>query len=388
MMSINADQRKLEIRLPKGKIMTIDRRMGWVLPAVLITMTACGGDAQADTATPDEAASAIEAEVLVRVINVEVQEVAPTDFEQRIPLTGVAQAMRDVVISSEEAGVVREIVTDKGRSVSTGQTIFRLDDAILSAQVQTAQAQATLAKEVWGRRKKLFEEEQIGSEVAYLEARYQSEQTEGTLKALEERLARTRITAPISGILEQRMVEVGTMVSPGTPVARVVQINPVKIAAGVPERFALAIQRGAKATVTFDVMPGEFFQGSLNYVGATVDAASRTFLVEMTLSNRDRRIKPEMVAKITVIRGVIEDAIVVSQDVLVRKEDGFVVFVIAERAGETVAVATPVVIGATQGNDVLLASGLEPGQRYVVVGQQQVADGDRVRLVGDDGTEG
>ena len=174
---------------------------------------------------------------------------------------------------------------------------------------------------------------------------------------------------------------------PRTPVARVVQIDPVKIMAGVPERFALAIQRGAKATVSFDVIPGEVFEGALNFVGATVDAASRTFLVEMTLPNRDGRIKPEMVATITVIRDVLEDAIVVSQDALVRQEDGFVVFVILEQDGETIAVATPVIIQATQGNDVLISDGLEPGDRYVVVGQQQVADGDRVQVVGNAGTQ-
>lgn len=373
--------------------MTIEGRMGWVLMAAALAVSACGGDAQAEgqdtggaTASAENPAGA-SAPTQSRVINVEVAEVVPVSYKQTIPLTGVARAMRDVTISAEESGVVREIVRDKGRSVSTGQTIVRLDDTVLAAQVRTAQAQASLAEELWERRKKLFEEDRVGSEVSYLEARSQAEQAAGNLQALEERLSRTRIAAPISGILDMRMVEVGTMVSPGTPVARVVQVNPVKILAGVPERFALAVRRGAAATVRFDVLPGETFEGTLSYVSATVDPGSRTFAIELTLPNPDARIKPEMVATISLTRSVLDSAIVLSQDALVRDEGGFIVFVVNEGPNGTVASARSVKIASSQGNDVVIGEGLEPGERYVVVGQQQVADGDRVQVVRGVGTE-
>ena len=106
---------------------------------------------------------------------------------------------------------------------------------------------ADLAKETWDRRKRLFEEDQVGSELAYLEAKYASEQATANLNVLEERLARTTIRAPIDGILDSREIEVGNMVAPGTPVARIVDNNPVKITAGVPERYAADVRTGAEA---------------------------------------------------------------------------------------------------------------------------------------------
>ena len=352
------------------------------LLGVLVVVSACTGNAEADSP------SAEEAEQFVRIINVEVEEVAPESFTQTIPLTGVVQAMQDVTVSAEESGVVRRIVRDKGTDVRAGQALLRLDDQILAAQVQTAAAQAELAREVWERRRRLYEEDGIGSEVSYLEAKYGAEQAEGSLIALQERLARTTITAPITGILDQRLVEVGTMVSPGTPVARVVQIDPVKILAGVPERFALDVSPGAQASIEFDVLEGERFDGTITYVGATVDPGSRTFPIELTLPNPGQRIKPEMVANIRVVQRVLENAIVIPQDAMVRVESGYVVYV-AEGEGSTAsASARPVTVEATQANQVVISEGLVQGERLVVVGQQQIADGDQVRVVGGDATEG
>jgi hypothetical protein len=116
-------------------------------------------------------------------------------------------------------------------------------------------------RESWERRRRLFEEDGVGSELAYLEARYQAEQAEAQLATLRERLARTIIRAPIRGVVDERMVEVGTMVSAGTPVVRMVQIDPVKVQGGVPERFAGDVRAGASARVTFDVLRGEVFRG-------------------------------------------------------------------------------------------------------------------------------
>ena len=347
-----------------------------VAGGMLVAVAACGG-AQGEDAAQDQAESA----GYTRVVNVEVAPVEPREFARIIRVTGVAQAMRDVVVSAQEEGVVRRIVRDKGQPIRVGQAILRLDDAILRAQVQTAAAQAGLADELWARRKKLYEEDGIGSEVSYLEAKYVAEQNRGNLGALQERLARTTVTAPISGILDARIVEVGSMVSPGTPVARIVQTDSVKILAGVPERYALDLSVGASASVTFDVLVGEILGASITYVGVAVDRDSRTFPVELTLPNPGGRIKPEMVASIAVVQEKLSDAIVVPQQALVAMEEGHVVFVVEGTGEETVAVARRVRISASQGNEAVIAEGLEEGDRVVVVGQQGLTAGDRVRIV-------
>lgn len=350
---------------------------GWTwraLPLLAAAVVAgCSGDANAGAAPSDDRP--------VRVINVEVREVAARPFTEVIRLTGAVEANRDVTLAAEEMGVVREIMADKGAFVREGDAILRVEDRALAAQVEQARAQAALARESWERRRRLWEEDRVGSELAFLEAKYAAEQAAAALEALEQRLARTTIRAPFDGVVEARPVELGSMVSPGTPVARVVALNPVKIVSGVPERFAPDVSRGARVTVTFDIFPGQEYSGQVAFVGSTVNPQNRTFPVELILPNPGSRFKPEMVANVLVVRREIGEAIVVPQDALVRVEEGFVVFVVEGEGASAVARVRPVTIGGSQQNQVVVTSGLEVGDRLVVMGQQQVANGDRVNVV-------
>lgn len=350
---------------------------GWTwraLPFVaMAVMAGCSGNANAGDAPADDRP--------VRVINVEVRPVAAGPFTEVIRLTGAVEANRDVTLAAEEMGVVREILADKGAFVREGDAILRIEDRSLAAQVEQARAQAALARESWERRRRLWEEDRVGSELAFLEAKYTAEQAAAALEALEQRLARATIRAPFDGVVEARPVELGSMVAPGTPVARVVALNPVKIVSGVPERFAPDVGRGARVTVTFDIFPGEEYSGQVAFVGSTVNPQNRTFPVELTLPNPGSRFKPEMVANVLVVRREIGEAIAVPQDALVRVENGFVVFVVEGEGSDAVARVRPVTTGGSQQNQVLVTSGLEAGDRLVVMGQQQVANGDRVNVV-------
>lgn len=346
----------------------------------LVPLWGCGGEG--NSANAQEAGTENgENGGYSRVINVEVSPVRTSSFTELIRLTGTVQANQDVRISAEESGVVEEILVEKGKRVRPGQAIFQLDDELLRAQVEQARAQTALARETWERRKRLYEEDRVGTELEYLQARYSAEQAEANLELLEARLRRTTIRAPIHGVLDSREVEVGSMVSAGSPVAHIVELDPVKITAGVPERYAPDVQPGADATVTFDVLPGEEFRGEISYVGSVVNPRNRTFPVEFVLPNPGGVIKPEMVANVRVVRRTLEDAVVVPQEALVRIQDGYQVFVVEEEEGETVALARTVEPGPAQNNRVVIRSGLEPGERLIVVGQQSVASKDRVNVV-------
>ena len=359
--------------------MTIHARLKAGLLTLLIGAGACGGDVEAGGGTNSEAGVLVEG--ASRVINVEISTVETRDFVERISLTGTVVAGQDVTLSAQESGVIRRVVVEKGATVTAGQPLLEIDDAVLRSQVAEATAQASLANETWTRRKRLYEEDQVGSELAYLEARYTAEQASARLATLQTRLGRTVIRAPIDGVLETRMVELGAMVSVGTHVARIVSLDPVKVVAGVPERYARDVTVGASVTTVFDVLD-IFSEGSISYVGATVNAQNRTFLVELEMANPDGVIKPEMVANLGLVRQMIEDAIVIPQEALVRVEDGYVVFVVEGEGNAAVVVSRAVELGASQRNEVVIEAGLSPGERLIVVGQQQVVAGDRVNVVG------
>ena len=346
--------------------------------AVLATLAMAGcGAVQADAA--DDAPAA---EATVRVINVETSTVVPQEFIDDIRLTSAVMANQDVLVAAEESGVIREIFLDKGRRAVAGDPIAKIDDRVLSADVAQARARADLAYQTWERRKRLWEEDQVGSEIEYLEAKFGHEQAAATLQGLEQRLARTVIRAPFSGIFDERHIEVGSMVSPGQSVGRLVDLDPVKMVAGVPERYATDVVVGARAMLTFDVLGDQVFTAPISYVASTVDPQNRTFMIELVLPNPDRLIKPQMVANMSVTWRQVADAIVVPQDALVRVEEGYVVFVVSEGAGGTVADVRPVELGPTRRNLVVIEAGIEPGDQLIVVGQKTVSDGDRVNVVG------
>lgn len=318
----------------------------------------------------------------VRMINVEVEPISKQRFTEEIRLTSVATANQDVLLEAEESGTIRALYVDRGDRVREGDPIAKIDDRILAAQVAQARAAAELAQQTWERRKRLWEEDRVGSEIAYLEAKFAAEQAAAALDALEQRLANTTVRAPFGGVFDERHVDIGTGVSPGETIGRVVDLDPIKVVAGVPERYASDVRVGTPAELGFKALDGRRYTSRVAYVSATVDPGSRTFGIEIEIENAGGEIKPQMVADLSVTRRDLEDVIVVPQDALVRVEDGYVVYVVVERGGEQVAEVRDVVVGASRRNLVVIDEGVSEGERLIVTGQRSVADGDRVNVVG------
>ncbi len=315
-----------------------------------------------------------------RIVDVETRTVRPGAFVDRLHMTGTVEAERTVELTAQESGRITELPAEKGARLEAGAPIAEIDARELRAQLEEARAQSDLAQEQWQRRRELYEEKNAISELDYLEARSQAEQAAARVDRLEARLADKTIEAPFSGVLDERPVELGTTVSPGETVATIVDLRPVKVSAGVPERYANDVAPGDSATVTVSSLDDEMFRGELTYVGAAVDEESRTLPVEIELPNPDGELKPSLVADVSMVRTRWPEAISVPQDAVLRTSDGFAVYVIEETASGDVARRRAVELGPRESDRVLVRSGLEAGDRLVTMGQQQLADGDRVRL--------
>jgi RND family efflux transporter MFP subunit len=346
----------------------------WALGAAVVLSGAC---APADGV---EAQDQADSTAGARVVNVRVTPVEPSNFVDYIRITGQIEALHDVTVSAQEAGVIAEFFAEKGGSLNAGQPVAKIDDRLLVAQVDEARALSELADEQFERQRRLWEGERIGSEIAYLQAKSAAVAAAARLASLEERLARTVIRAPVDGVFDEKFVEAGEMVSPGTPVARFLSIRQVKVTGGVPERFAPSVRRGEIARVHLDVMQGREFTGRITFVGSSVDQRSRTVPIEILLSNPGV-LKPHMVANVQVPRARLENVIVVPQEAVIRTEDGYQVFVAAESSGRLIAEARPVRLGPSYENRVVVDSGLAVGDALITLGHRQVERGSRIRVV-------
>jgi membrane fusion protein (multidrug efflux system) len=358
----------------------IDRWAGLATALLALTATGCGST----EATENDAAAA-EEDAYIKVVNVEVRPLAAGAFTSYVRLTGAVEALEDVVVSSQEAGVIERVIVDRGSRVRAGQPIAAINDEILAAQVDESRASASLASERYERQRQLWEDEGIGSEIAFLQTKYDAQSADARLAFLEVRLARHTIRSPIAGVLDERYVDLGEIVAPGTPVARVLAIDRLKVVGGVPERFGPYVNEGGRAVLHFDVLPGQVIEGTIAYVGAAVDKGNRTFPIEVLLDNPEGRLKPQMMANIRVATERLTDVIVVPQDVVLRTEDGYQVFVVVENPEGPVAEARSVDLGPSFENEVVVVAGLETGDRLIVKGHQMVDAGDRVREVGEGG---
>jgi RND family efflux transporter MFP subunit len=346
------------------------------IAALSLALAACGGGEAKEPEMPESGAR------VARLVNVEVERVGEVPFTDLVGIVGVVAANREVTVAAEESGVIRSLLREKGVRVQAGEPLARIDDALLQAQFRQAAADAELARETYERQRRLWEEEKIGTELAYLQARFAAERSAANLQLLKERVERTTIRAPISGILDERLIEVGTMVSAGTPVARIVDLSQVKVIGGMPERFAAEVAKGARARLSIEGLstgPREL-EGRISFVGAVINEQDRTFPVEVVLANPGA-VKPGMVVTMGIDRRTLDAAVVVPQEAVVRTEDGYIVYVAAQRDGTTLAEARPVVTGPSRRGRVVVEAGLAAGEEIVVVGQQRVVPGDRLQVV-------
>ena len=316
-----------------------------------------------------------------RIVNVEVDPVTTSDFTNYIRIIGEVEALHDVTVAGEESGVIKQFFVDKGAPVRKDQPIAKLKDDILAAQVKEAWAVANVAQEQFKRQRELWQNEKIGSELVYLEAKSRADATAARLNMLETRLANTTVRAPLSGIFDEQYLEVGEMAVAGAPLVGIISTDKVKIIGGVPERFSLSVQPGDSAWITIDILPDRRFAGRISYVGSAVDAGSRTFPIEVILDNPRHQIKPRMLANLQLVREHLTEVIILPRQVVERTEDGYIVYVAENNQGHYFAASREVTLGSAQGNQVVVQRGLSVGDLLITLGHHQVDNGVAIRII-------
>ncbi len=348
--------------------------------ALILAISGCGSSDS--TSTSDGASTSSEQGTPraagQRVVPVETQTIGPTSFRDIVQVTGTVEAINDATISAETSGRV-EMLAGLGRYVERGEVVARINDRLLEAAFNSAKSQYQLAEETYNRQKAL-RQDSIISAMEFDNARAQWEQAQAQLEQAREQLANARPRSPFAGRIEERNIEVGEYVGPGTPLLRVVNTQRVKVTAGVPERYINDIQEGTKATVNFRTLGLDRMEGRVTFAGRTVSPGSRTFPVEIELDNREGTLSPQMVTDVHFTRRVLENVLVVPQASVVRDEDSVSIYTVEAQGDRQMAVQNTVTLGPSGNGQTVVESGLTAGDRVIISGQSQVTDGDPVRI--------
>ena len=309
-------------------------------------------------------------------LTVRVQEVQPEPFAERLEIAGIVKAEEDVLLSTEEGGVLREWKVRKGSAVHKGDVIALLKDDVVRPAFLAAHAQYQIAEMNYKMQGGVFAEQGI-SELQYRSAEYNRDAAKAAADLARARLERTVIKSPVDGILDDHLVDAGEMTSPGVPIARIISLDRVRVQVNVPERYAGTMTRGSALTMSVLAYPKEVFRSTIVYVGSAVSADNRTITVEGTLPNPGHKLKPEMIAKSIIAQSRPRSAMLIPEAAVQRvDENRFVVYV----AVEGKAASRTVTLGSRDAGRVEILTGLVAGDRVVVGGYEQLADGQAVTV--------
>ncbi len=337
----------------------------------------CGGETQ-EAETPED---------LVKTVNVTTKTMSPSDFATFVRVVGTVETSNDIMISAEVSGKVISYEVEEGDKVRKGQTIVKIDDAKLKQEKARLEAMTSQAKETFERLKKVYEEDGIGSELDYLNAKYNYEQTKSALESIKVDLENTSIKAPFNGEVEMKMLQEGEMASPGMPVVRLIGSDAFKVVAGVPARYSEAIDAGDVVDVWFDTQVRDTLQSKITFVGSSINPQNRTFRIETTLPE-GRKYKVDMIANLKLRTAERTGVLVMSEEFVYSKNNKYVVYVLDENdKGQAVAREREVELGLSYQTDIVVESGLSEGDQLITLGSAFLDNGMRVTVKEDVSTE-
>lgn len=318
-----------------------------------------------------------EKKPLVKVETVESREVT-----QNGNYTATVEPFLINNISSSAPLRIKQILVDEGMLVGQGQKLVVLDDVNATAyelQVQNAKANLANVEVNYNRAVELLK---IGGgtrqnvdqmELQLVNAKNALASAERTLRNAREN---TVLTSPISGVVTARNYDPGDMTG-AQPILTVAKVQPVKIVINVSESELSKIRKGMHADITFDTYGDETFNGTVSMVAPTVDPASRTFGVEITMPNSDSRVLPGMFGRVKFSLGTAEHVVVPDRAVVKQPGSGnHYVYVYSNGKVSY----NKVELGQRLDNSYELLSGVEPGSQVVVSGQGKLANGMEVEL--------
>lgn len=310
-------------------------------------------------------------------VPVKVSELGLSNMSHFLEIQGSVESNRNVMVSPRMSGLITSIKVKEGQYVSAGTILATIDDALLKTSVAELQTQIDLAKTIFDKQKRLWDQE-IGTEIQYLQAKNSYDNLINRKSSLEEQLNMARIKAPISGTVDEVMPKVGEMATPGMPAFRVVSPSDLSLVAKVSESYAPFVKRNDPVKIYFPAID-KTYEARISTVGQAIDPTSRTFEVGVKLP-ANKAIKINMYGKLAINDRNLKDVIVTTVDVLQKGAAGNYVYVATQQDGKWVAQRREVKTGLSYDNKAEITTGLKSGDRLIVEGFKELSEGQAVKF--------
>ncbi|MBO1345934.1 MAG: efflux RND transporter periplasmic adaptor subunit [Hormoscilla sp. GUM202] len=404
-----------------------------ILVAILMGTAGCGTipkqQAEARSNPPP-------AESSKRKIPVDVAIARPGELGQALEYTGTTEPIKEVSVRSRTEGQLLYLGVDVGDKVTRGQVLAQLDNRLPVAEVMEAQAELSArAVEIARARNQVLEAEarveqarveleQANADAQRLQTLFQegavSEQDaelaqtaaraaqqilrsaqaqvsiqekavaaarkrvvaqQAAIAQAEERQSHAKLISPITGIVKAKTTEPGNLVREGDEIVKLGDFSQVKVAVNISELQLDKISIGQSVQVKLDAFPDREFPGRVTRISPAADPVARQVPVEVTIPNINGRLGSGLLARVSFTSSQNSQGVVVPATALSGLEGNVAtLFVVTVRDGLAQAEARKVIIGDRADGQASIASGLEPGERFVVRSSKPLQDGDAVQL--------
>ncbi|MEE4271424.1 MAG: efflux RND transporter periplasmic adaptor subunit [Thermoanaerobaculales bacterium] len=311
-------------------------------------------------------------------VPVEVVALERGTIESALRFSATLEAERDVQVLAEAQRRVVELQVEEGDAVRTGSLLVRLQDDAQRSALNKAEIELRQATREYDRQKSLFEQNLV-SEQVYNDAALVFDQAGIAVEDARRNLAYTEVRAPFSGIVTERMVNVGDHVTLNQPLFRIVDFDSIVARIYVPEKELPALATGLETRLTAEAIGGVSFFGTVDRISPVVDPGTGT--VKVTVATpRQEGLRPGMYVEVELVTAVHEDALLLPKRSVVYDNDQLFVFRLGdERRVERIKVE-PVLEDI---ENIEPAGGFSTGDLVVVAGQASLKDNALVRLPGD-----
>lgn len=356
-----------------------------LLAATLLTAASCGGGKTSDDpgaqlaalkkerADLDKKIAAIEAKVPDtgrKATPVTVLQLASGEFSSAVELQAAIEGTQNVVASPQAPGRVTSISVRPGQRVGRGQTLATLDADVINQQASSLDPQIALAKSLYEKQKALRAQD-IGTEVQLLQAKAQYESLLKQKQAVGSQRGLYRIIAPISGTVDEVNLVVGDIAQPGGMVngIRIVNLGALKAVANLGESYLGKVKTGDPVTLVFPEL-GDSITAKISYVAQSVSSMGRSFRVEVNLGGNEK-LRPNMSCQMKIANYRAANTLTVPVQVLQKTPQGQYLFVAEAGKAKAVNVQT----GRVYNGQVEVLAGLNPGDKVIVEGYQELDNG-------------
>ncbi|MEA1872846.1 MAG: efflux RND transporter periplasmic adaptor subunit [Bacteroidota bacterium] len=315
----------------------------------------------------------------IRRVPVHVEAVKQSKFQNYFTVQGNVTSENNIQVPAEHTGIVKTIHHKQGDFVQKGTILAEIDNTILLRQKAEIETNLELATTSYERQKRLWEQE-IGSEMQYLQAENQKEGLENRLETLNQQLSQTRITAPINGTIDKVIIKVGENIKMNMPAYRIVQLSSLKVEAEVSEKYVADIHKGDSVVVSFSSIDTEFVS-VIQAISQVIDADTRTFTIEINVPENLEFVKPNMLSRVKVFNYTNLNATSIPLNIIQKNELGNFVFVVSELEGNKIAERRSIVV---KQNNIKLAeieNGLKAGEFVITDGYQNLSNGQYIEIL-------